>query len=99
MKDEQDKTETPRFSLAIDGMIIEWFLSNRESMLNKLMAMGYSSSEISDRAKQLGLSEQFAKRCSVGNADVALRKCLKCGERFLSVGIQNRLCNRCKGRQ
>ena len=99
MTDNQEKTQTRKFSIALDGLIIEGFFKNKTAMLRKLKDMGYSRSEVNDRARQLGLSIQFIKRCSIGNPDVALRKCLRCSERFLSVGIQNRLCGRCKTRK
>jgi hypothetical protein len=99
MTEEGNKMETPRFSLGLDGLIIDGFFKNQIMMFRKLKAMGFSKNEIIDRVKQLGLSEQFVKRCAVGHPDVAQRKCLRCSDVFLSVGFQNRLCSRCKGRQ
>ena len=99
MTDKQDTTESPRFSLAIDELIIAGFISNQEKMLGRLQALGFSRDEIIDRTRQLGLSVQFLKQCSINHSDVTLRECLRCSERFLSAGFQNRLCNRCRGKQ
>ena len=95
----KNKTAPASFSASIDRCIIEGFLADRRGMIEKLKSKGFSKSEIDDRARELGLSEQFLKACSVGNSDVALRTCLGCGERFLSIGFQNRLCPRCKNRK
>ena len=87
------------FTNSIDGCIIKGFLENRRAMFKKLTTMGYSRSAIIDRAKELGLSDQFLKKCSVGNHDVAMRMCLGCNARFLSMGVGTRLCPRCRNRR
>ncbi len=96
MLEEQDGAEGPKFSAAIDNAIIKGFINDRASMFKKLKAKGFTKNAILDRAKHLGLSDQFLKWCNIGNPNVALRTCLQCGKRFLSVGIQNRLCGNCK---
>lgn len=87
------------FTNSIDGTIIKGFLENRRAMFKKLTTMGFSRSAILDRAKELGLSDQFLKKCSVGNHNVAMRDCLGCNARFLSMGVGNRLCPRCRNRR
>jgi len=87
------------FNSSIDGTIIKGFLENRRAMFKKLATMGFTRSAVMDRAKELGLSEQFLKKCSVGNHDVAMRTCLGCNARFLSMGVGNRLCPRCRNRR
>ena len=87
------------FTASVDGIIIEGFLDDRKAMFMKLKNMGFSRNAVNDRARRLGLSDQFIKRCAIGDPDVGLRICLRCGERFLSVGFQNRLCARCKNRR
>jgi hypothetical protein len=99
MSDEKNDAQAVRFSPAHDGLIIDGFLTGKMEMFRKLMALGFSRDEIVERAKQFGLSKQFIKRCGIGRPDVALRECLRCSELFLSVGFQNRLCNRCKARK
>ena len=94
--DNNIKAVSPRFTLAIDDLIINGFFSNQAAMFRKMRALGFSRSEIIDRTKQLGLSVQFLKRHFVTDSDVFLRECLGCSERFLSEGFWNRLCNRCR---
>ncbi len=92
------KTLTRSFSATHDDWIVKSFLSGRKVVFASLERLGFSRIDIMNRARRLGLSDQFLKRCAVGNPDVAMRACLGCGERFLSVGVQNRLCLRCKNR-
>lgn len=68
-------------------------------MFRKVQAMGFTREEIIDRTRQLGLTVQFVKQYGVKSSEISLRLCLKCAERFLSAGYQNRLCNRCRNRQ
>jgi uncharacterized paraquat-inducible protein A len=99
MTSNLNKSECPPFTASIDGCIVRGFLEDRKEMIKKLKTKGFTRSAIIERAKQLGLSEQFIKRCSQGKSDVALRTCLRCSERFLSEGKQNRLCTRCKNKK
>jgi len=91
--------EAPMFTASVDDSIIKGFLADRREMIKRLKCKGFTRNAILDRARHLGLSDQFVKWCSIGATDVALRNCLGCGERFLSVGFQNRLCPRCKNRR
>ena len=93
------QAEQPVFSASIDDCIVAGFLTDRRATIRDLRARGFTRGQVLDRARQLGLSEQFIKACAIGNAAVALRPCLRCNERFLSVGVQNRLCHRCKTRK
>lgn len=88
----------PVFTDSIDGDIISGFLANRRILLRKLRNLGFRRIDIIERAKKLGLSDQFLKKCAVGKCDVAMRPCLGCNESFLSMGFQNRLCPRCRNR-
>lgn len=99
MTDEQEKMDSPRFSLAVDDQIIDGFFGDQEAMFRRMKALGFSRDEIMDRTKYLGLSRQFIKRWHIERSDVAMRICLGCSERFLSAGFQNRLCSRCRNRQ
>lgn len=87
------------FTNSVDRTIIKGFLENRRAMFKKLATMGFTRSAVLDRAKELGLSDQFVKKCSVGNHKVAMRTCLGCNARFLSMGVGNRLCPRCRNRR
>lgn len=93
------QSEVPVFSDSVDDCIVEGFLTDRRATIRSLRARGFTRAAVIDRARQLGLSEQFIKACSIGEAAVALRPCLRCDERFLSVGVHNRLCHRCKTRK
>ncbi|MBN2498122.1 MAG: hypothetical protein JXR96_26265 [Deltaproteobacteria bacterium] len=86
------------FSESIDACIVRGFLADRKAMFKNLARQGLSRGVVLERARQLGLTEQFLKKCAVGTPAVALRDCLGCGERFLSVGFQNRLCSRCRSK-
>ena len=94
-----NSTTALAFTNSIDGAIIKGFLENRRAMFKKLSTMGFSRSAVLHRAKELGLSDQFLKKCTVGNHDVAMRTCLGCNARFLSMGVGNRLCPRCRNRR
>ncbi|HOX44372.1 MAG TPA: hypothetical protein PK668_12285 [Myxococcota bacterium] len=89
----------PPFTLDIDGCIVRGYLSNRRAMLRELAGQGYSRSAVLHRARELGLSAQFVKWCAIGKPDVALRACLGCGTPFVSVGVHNRLCPRCRHKE
>ncbi len=99
MNSNHNSNAAPLFTYSIDGCIIKGFLENRRALFKKLRTMGFSRNAIIDRARELGLSDQFLKNCSVGNHDVAMRICLGCNERFLSIGVGNRLCPRCRNRR
>ncbi len=98
MTQAKSKTETLSFTASIDDSIVEWFIKDKNEIIKRLTSKGFRKAAVMDRARELGLSEQFLKWCALGNPDVALRACLGCGERFLSVGVQNRLCPRCKNK-
>lgn len=96
MADHPREFESPAFTAAIDGCIVRGYLDDRRAMIRELKDKGFSREAILDRARHLGLSTQFLRRCSIGEPKLDLRHCLGCGEGFLSVGIQNRLCPRCR---
>lgn len=98
MSEKSNEAAGPRFSIAIDDMIIDGFFDDLAAMLRKMRNLGFSRDEIMDRTRILGLSRQFVKQCTLMKSDVALRECLGCSERFLSAGVGNRMCKRCKGR-
>jgi len=92
------KTEQPSFTASVDDRIVEWFVKDKDEIIKRLVNKGFERRDVIERARELGLSEQFLKKCSHGNPDVAMRICLGCSERFLSIGFQNRLCPRCRNR-
>ena len=96
---QQKKSETPQFSRIIDNLIIDGFFEDELAMYEKLQKMGFSKEVITTRSKQLGLSRQFLKRYPDKKSEAGMRECLRCSEKFLSAGFQNRLCSRCTNRQ
>ena len=98
MTDTSSNPNVLSFTASVDDSIVDWLLNDRRESLDRLVRMGFRRSALLQRGRDLGLSEQFLKRCSVGNPSVALRNCLGCGERFLSIGMQNRMCPRCRHR-
>jgi hypothetical protein len=87
------------FTPEIDQRIIDGFLEDQEATLQELAEAGFSREVVLDRAQEIGLSVGFIKRHRSLVVDVSVRRCLSCDEEFLSVGPQNRLCNRCRARQ
>jgi hypothetical protein len=88
-----------RFTLEIDRRIVEGFLVDQEATLRKLASAGYTRKAVLDRAGKLGLTNDFLRKHRSGAFGVSVRSCLSCDETFVSVGPQNRLCNRCRKRQ
>jgi hypothetical protein len=93
------KGEAVSFTPEVDKWIIEGFLGDRASMLKELSEAGFDRRAIFERAKELGLTDEFIKQCHLTGVDVALRKCLRCDEIFASMGPHNRICRRCQGKQ
>lgn len=93
--EESSRQSGARFSLEIDKRIIDGVLGDRETMLRELAEAGFSKKAVLDRASSLGLTRAFISRCQVGAVSAQVRRCLRCEERFVSLGPQNRLCRRC----
>lgn len=94
MAGKQDNTAV--FTPEIDRQIITGFLADKEATLRQLTRAGFNRKRVLDRAGTLGLSSDFLKRHRLSGGDVSVRRCLNCDEEFLSMGRQNRLCNRCR---
>lgn len=50
------------------------------------------------RGRQLGITDRFIKECRLSGTRPAVRRCVKCDVGFLSSGIHNRVCQRCRSR-
>ena len=99
MSDNQQKRGTVSFTPEIDKRIIEGFLGDREAMMKELSMAGFDRRAILERARNLGLSDQFIKnfhRRGIDVGDIAVRLCLGCNEPFASMGPHNRMCRRCQ---
>jgi hypothetical protein len=79
----------------LDQRIIDCFVADGEPQLGALSKDGGGEIAIRSRAKALGLTNEFIKRCRLNDSQPALRGCMKCDAEFLSWGVQNRLCRRC----
>lgn len=86
------------FNSQIDKEIIEGFLSDKNAMLATMTAAGFSKRAIRERAEKLGLTQSLLAQFSAGEVELSVRTCLNCDEPFISVGVFNRLCKRCRSR-
>ncbi len=50
------------------------------------------------KARKLGLTPRVVKGCRLAGTQPKLRNCLRCSDRFLSVGRHNRMCRSCARR-
>lgn len=85
-------------SSALDQQIIDAFVADDGIGSGSLAPDSVSESLIRDRARVLGLTKEFTKKCRRSGSRAAMRTCMKCDLRFLSAGIHNRLCQRCRPR-
>jgi hypothetical protein len=81
-----------------DQQIIDSFIADDGVTLGALAPEGVTEALIRERARTLGLTKEFVKKCRRGGSRPAMRVCMKCDQRFLSSGIHNRLCQRCPPR-
>lgn len=82
-------------SSSLDQRIIDCLVAGDKEQLNALSSDGGGEAAIRARAKALGLTNEFIKKCRLSGTQPALRGCMKCDTSFLSWGLQNRLCRRC----
>jgi hypothetical protein len=57
-----------------------------------------SEASVREHAHALGLTWGFIKQCRLSGSRPAMRTCIKCDARFLSSGVDNRLCRHCPPR-
>lgn len=67
-----------------------------EQLAEVRRAMG-GAAALSSRKTELGLTTQLIKLSRLSETCPVPRKCLKCDQKFLSLGSHNRLCGRCGG--
>ena len=85
-----------RFTRAIDRRIIDGYLQDLPAMVEELGRAGISEEAIVRRGESLGVTKDSLSRSAPGEHQIAARECLCCDRTFLSFGIQNRLCRRCR---
>lgn len=82
----------------LDQQIIDCMVAGDTKQLRALAKEAGGEAAIRSRAKALGLTNDFVKKCRLGGHQPALRECMNCDATFLSWGVQNRLCRRCTPR-
>lgn len=91
--------DPPSFSRELDQRIIDGLLDDQEATLRELEESGFPRSVVLDRAGKLGLTGELLRRHRRDRIEITIRRCLNCEETFLSTGMQNRLCSRCRRKQ
>jgi len=82
----------------LDEQIIECMVAEDPARLRELSRTGIAEASIRARARALGITGEFIKRCRLSGSRAAMRVCINCDVKFLSSGIHNRICNRCRPR-
>lgn len=57
---------------------------------------GLSWKAIKRCGRELGMTDGFIKGCRLSGSQPAMRVCVRCDARFLSTGVHNRVCRRCR---
>ena len=99
MENEHGRKSSASFTIEIDQRIIKGFLVDQEATIRELAEAGFPRGAVLDRAGKLGFTPDFLRRHHLDPVDVSVRLCLNCDVPFVSMGSQNRLCNRCRKRQ
>ncbi len=77
-----------------DRRIIAAFVASDDPSLDGLVP-GLDEAEVRRRAAAIGLTREVLRDARLFDVRLAMRECVRCDERFLSTGPQNRLCRRC----
>lgn len=91
--------EATKYSRALDRRIIEGYLHDPRAMFEALGRAGVAAEQIMRRGVTLGVTPALLDLQEPECSALAARECLCCERPFLSVGIHNRLCRRCRGRR
>ncbi|MEZ4449162.1 MAG: hypothetical protein R3B09_06755 [Nannocystaceae bacterium] len=81
----------------VDRRIIDAFIEDDDPRLDALVP-GLDAEGIRRRAGEIGLTRELVRDARLSGVRLAMRACIRCDDRFLSVGPQNRLCRRCSRR-
>jgi hypothetical protein len=93
-----EQTVLPLSAEPLDQRIIELLVAEDGSLDDAVLRGGMSEEAIRGRARALGVTNEFIKRCRLSGSRPAMRRCICCDARFLSSGVNNRLCRRCPRR-
>ena len=99
MAPEQQRGAPKPFTPMIDQQILDGFLGDQQALLDDLAKMGFCRKSVFKRAGDLGITREIVRQCRIAKVDLSMRRCLSCDVMFLSLGPQNRLCNRCRVKQ
>ncbi|MCA9636615.1 MAG: hypothetical protein KC420_11365 [Myxococcales bacterium] len=94
---KNDQKRAPISRAEIDRRIIAAFLEEDDPALEEVVP-GLSAADIRRRAVEIGLSRALVRDSRLSGDRLAMRACVRCDARFLSVGPQNRLCRACSRR-
>lgn len=79
----------------IEQRMVESLISDDTKLIRELERRGVSEASVRAHARALGMTWEFIKQCRLSGSRPAMRVCVNCDVRFLSSGIDNRLCRRC----
>jgi hypothetical protein len=85
----------PAAAANVDSLILDYVVEEDSEAFDQLTQAGLTSTDIRNRAAEIGLTNEFVKRLKLSGTRPAMRACLKCNAAFLSSGPHNRLCPRC----
>lgn len=99
MANEQGSQQDVMFTREIDRRIIDGYIGGWRAMIEELaQEEGIAPEAIARRGECLGMTKDSLEGGDPGGRrGAAARECLRCERTFLSFGIQNRLCRRCRG--
>lgn len=81
----------------VDRRIIAAFVEEDGGPLGVLIP-GLCEADVRRRAAAIGLTRELVRDARLSGVRLAMRTCIRCDDKFLSVGPQNRLCRRCNRR-
>ena len=79
----------------LDQQTIDRFIAEGDGLMRSLPADNSTEALLRARARALGMTSEFIKKCRLSGSRPAMRVCIRCGVHFLSSGIDNRCCRRC----
>ncbi len=84
------------FTPELDERILRGLVEDEVELLREMGEHGHPPPIVRARAAHLGLTDQIVLRCRLAGTCPSMRECLACERRFLSTGVQHRLCKRCR---
>lgn len=85
----------PWATARIEQRMVESMVSDDTKLFRELERRGVSEATVRAHARAIGMTWEFIKQCRLSESRPGMRVCINCDVRFLSSGIDNRLCRRC----